>query len=39
MTEIEQPVRKQFASNLRSFHLCVTSAPTDDAKLAGVEEN
>jgi hypothetical protein len=39
MTEIEQPLYKQFALNLRTFRFCVTSATTDDAKLASVEEN
>jgi hypothetical protein len=39
MTKIEQQLDKQFALNLRTFRLCVTSGPTDDAKLESVEEN
>ena len=38
MTEIEQPLHKQFAANLHTFRHRVTSAPANNAKLASVEE-
>jgi hypothetical protein len=38
MTEIEQPLHKQFAANLHTFRYHVTSAPANKSKLASVAE-